>query len=285
MNEPRYSFGKDVLWMIRKNPSLAIGMILLAIIIIIALIAPWISFADPTAVAPIKRNLPPSHSAWFGTDALGRDIYARTIYGTRVSVAIGFSVAAVTSILGLAIGLVSGFIRALDGIIMRITDGLMAIPSILLAVALMALTGGSLWTVIGAITVAETPRMARLVRGVVLSIRDQPFVEAAITTGTRTPVIMLRHILPNTVPTLSVQATYVCANAMITESFLSFIGAGVPPITPSWGNIIAEGRALWQIYPHMIAFPAIFLSVTVLSVNMLGDGIRDAMAPRKISGS
>jgi len=181
---------------------------------------------------------------------------------------------------GLAIGLVSGFVRWADGILMRFMDGLMSIPPILFAVALMALTRGSVGNVIMAITIAEIPRVSRLVRGVVLSLREQPYVDAATASGTRTPMIILRHILPNTLAPMLVQATYLCASAMIVESILSFIGAGTPPTIPSWGNIMAEGRALWQVKPFIVFFPAAFLSVTVLAVNLLGDGLRDALDPR-----
>jgi peptide/nickel transport system permease protein len=202
------------------------------------------------------------------------------LYGTRVSLTVGFGVAIASSVIGLFIGLVAGFIRWADSIIMRVMDGLMSIPSILLAIALMALTRGSVGNVILAITVAEIPRVSRLVRGVVLSLREQPYVEAAIASGTRTPVIIWRHILPNTLAPMTVQATYICASAMIAEAILSFIGAGTPPIIPSWGNIMAEGRALWQVKPYIVFFPAIFLSITVLAVNLLGDGLRDSLDPR-----
>ncbi len=211
---------------------------------------------------------------------LGRDIYSRVIYGARVSLIVGFAVAIVASAVGMLIGLVAGFVRWLDGVVMRIMDGLMSIPPILLAIALMALTRGSVQNVVIAISVAEVPRVARLVRGVVLSLREQPYVEAAIASGTRVPKIILRHILPNTLAPLTVQATYICASAMITEAILSFIGAGTPPTIPSWGNIMAEGRALWQVKPFIVFFPAVFLSVTVLAVNLLGDGLRDALDPR-----
>jgi peptide/nickel transport system permease protein len=163
---------------------------------------------------------------------------------------------------------------------MRVMDGVMSIPPILLAIALMALTRGSVGNVITAITIAEIPRVSRLVRGVVLTLREQPYVDAAVAAGTRTPTILLRHILPNTIAPITVQATYVCASAMIIEAILSFIGAGTPPTIPSWGNIMAEGRALWQVKPHIVFFPAIFLSTTVLAVNLLGDGLRDALDPR-----
>jgi len=263
-----------------RNPTIAIGGSIVLLMVIIAIFAPYLWTVDPTALAPAQRTREPSAAHWFGTDMLGRDVYSRVIYGARVSLIVGFSVALLSSAIGLLIGLVSGFIRWADGIIMRIMDGLMSIPSILLAIALMALTRGSVGNVIIAITVAEVPRVSRLVRGVVLSLREQPFVEAAIAAGTRTPVIIWRHILPNTLAPMTVQATYICASAMIVESILSFIGAGTPPIIPSWGNIMAEGRALWQVKPYIVFFPAVFLSITVLAVNLLGDGLRDALDPR-----
>ena len=271
---------RGVLGFLRNNPTVAIGGALLLCLILIGIFAPYLGTVDPTAIAPAKRTRAPSANFWFGTDLLGRDIYSRVLYGSRVSLTVGLSVAALASLAGLAIGLVSGFVRWADSIIMRFIDGLMSIPPILLAVALMALTRGSVGNVILAITTAEIPRVARLVRGVVLSLREQPYVDGAIASGTRTPMIILRHILPNTLAPMLVQATYVCASAMIVESILSFIGAGTPPTIPSWGNIMAEGRALWQIKPYIVFFPAAFLSVTVLAVNLLGDGLRDALDPR-----
>jgi peptide/nickel transport system permease protein len=271
---------RGVLGFLRNNPTVAIGGALLLCLVLIAIFAPYLGTVDPTAIAPAKRTRAPSADFWFGTDLLGRDIYSRVLYGSRVSLTVGLSVALLASLAGLAIGLVSGFVRWADSILMRIIDGLMSIPPILLAVALMALTRGSVGNVILAITIAEVPRVTRLVRGVVLSLREQPYVDAAIASGTRTPMIILRHILPNTLAPMLVQATYVCASAMIVESILSFIGAGTPPTVPSWGNIMAEGRALWQIKPYIVFFPAAFLSVTVLAVNLLGDGLRDALDPR-----
>jgi peptide/nickel transport system permease protein len=265
---------------LRKNPTIAVGGFLLLVMLFIAIAAPYLGTVDPTALAPARRTREPSAMYWFGTDMLGRDIYSRVLYGARVSMLVGFSVAILSSAIGLAIGLVSGFIRWADAIVMRIMDGMMSIPPILLAIALMALTRGSVQNVIIAITLAEIPRVSRLVRGVVLSLREQPYVDAAVAAGTRTPTIIWRHILPNTLAPITVQATYICASAMIIEAILSFIGAGTPPIVPSWGNIMAEGRALWQVKPYIVFFPAVFLSVTVLAVNLLGDGLRDALDPR-----
>jgi peptide/nickel transport system permease protein len=263
-----------------RHPAIAVGGALVGTMLLIALLAPWLGTVDPTALAPARRTREPSAAFWFGTDMLGRDIYSRVLYGARVSLGVGFSVAILSSLAGLTIGLVSGFFRRLDGSIMRVMDGVMSIPPILLAIALMALTRGSVGNVITAITIAEIPRVSRLVRGVVLSLREQPYVDAAVAAGTRTATILLRHILPNTVAPMTVQATYVCASAMIVEAILSFIGAGTPPTIPSWGNIMAEGRALWQVKPYIVFFPAIFLSLTVLAVNLLGDGLRDALDPR-----
>jgi peptide/nickel transport system permease protein len=265
-----------------RHPAIAIGGALLIAMLFIAVFAPWLGTVDPTALAPARRTREPSAVYWFGTDMLGRDIYSRVLFGARVSLAVGFSVAMLGSLAGLLIGLTSGFFRWADGLIMRVMDGVMSIPPILLAIALMALTRGSVGNVITAITIAEIPRVSRLVRGVVLSLREQPYVDAAVAAGTRTPTILLRHILPNTIAPITVQATYVCASAMIIEAILSFIGAGTPPTIPSWGNIMAEGRALWQVKPHIVFFPAIFLSTTVLAVNLLGDGLRDALDPRMV---
>jgi peptide/nickel transport system permease protein len=271
---------RGVLGFLRNNPTVAIGGTLLLVLVLMGVFAAHLGTVDPTALAPAKRLRAPSADFWFGTDALGRDIYSRVLYGTRVSLTVGLSVALLATFVGLTIGLVSGFLRGADSIIMRFMDGLMSIPPILLAVALMALTRGSVGNVIMAITVAEIPRVSRLVRGVVLSLREQAYVDAAVASGTRTLMIILRHILPNTLAPMLVQATYVCASAMIVESILSFIGAGTPPTIPSWGNIMAEGRALWQVKPYIVFFPAAFLSLTVLAVNLVGDGLRDALDPR-----
>jgi peptide/nickel transport system permease protein len=264
----------------RRHPTITIGAVLLLIMALIAILAPWLGTGDPLALAPRQRLREPSAINWFGTDMLGRDVYTRTLYGSRVSLVVGLSVAIFSTAIGLTIGLVSGYIRIVDAIVMRIMDGLMSIPSVLLAIALMALTRASMQNVILAISVSEIPRVSRLVRGVVLTLREQPFVEAAVATGTRLPAILVRHILPNTLAPLIVQATYICASAIVTEAVLSFIGAGTPPTIPSWGNIMAEGRALFQVAGYIIFFPAVFLSITVLAVNLLGDGLRDALDPR-----
>jgi peptide/nickel transport system permease protein len=281
---PVVNLGRGAVGFLRRHPAVAVGGALLLFMLLIAVFAPYLGTVDPTALAPARRTRPPSAEHWFGTDMLGRDLYSRVIYGARVSLLVGFSVAAFASVIGLAIGLVAGFVRWADAVLMRVMDGLMSIPPILLAVALMALTRGSVGNVILAITIAEIPRVSRLVRSVVLSLREQPYVDAAVAAGTRTPMIILRHILPNTLASMTVQATYICASAMIIEAILSFIGAGTPPITPSWGNIMAEGRALWQVKPFIVFFPAVFLSLTVLSVNLLGDGWRDALDPRMAKG-
>jgi len=245
----------------------------------IAIFAPWIA-GDPLRLNPINRLRPPSERFWFGTDQFGRDVFSRTIYGTRVSMIVGFSVATVASLLGLAIGLLCGFYKSVDGIVMRVMDGIMAIPSILLAIALITLTRPGLAVVIVAIVIPEIPRIVRLVRSVVLSLRAQPFIEAAIAGGTKAPKLLLRHILPNTLAPLIVQSTYICASAILTEAALSFLGVGVPPEIPSWGNIIAQGRSFFLIAPWSILIPGIFLAVMVLGVNMLGDGLRDRLDPR-----
>jgi peptide/nickel transport system permease protein len=271
---------RGILGFLRNHTTVAIGGALLLCLVLVAIFAPYLGTIDPTALAPAKRTRAPSADFWFGSDMLGRDIYSRVLYGARVSLSVGLSVALLATLAGLAIGLVAGFVRWADGVIMRFIDGLMSIPPILLAIALMALTKGSVGNVILAITIAEIPRVTRLVRSVVLSLREQPYVDSAVTSGTRTGMIILRHILPNTLAPMLVQATYICASAMIVESILSFIGAGTPPTIPSWGNIMAEGRALWQVKPYIVFFPAAFLSVTVLAVNLLGDGLRDALDPR-----
>ena len=254
---------------------------LLGLILFVAVAAPLLGTVDPTALAPARRLRVPSALYWFGTDIAGAGrVFARAVRGAGLADRGLRGGGLLASGVGMLIGVVAGYVRVADAVIMRVMDGLMSIPSILLAIALMALTRGSVQNVIIAITMAEIPRVSRLVRGVVLSLREQPYVEAAVAAGTRTPGVIFKHILPNTLAPLMVQATFICASAMITEAILSFIGAGTPPIIPSWGNIMAEGRALWQVKPYIVFFPALFLSATVLAVNLLGDGLRDALDPR-----
>jgi peptide/nickel transport system permease protein len=277
------STARRALALLRQYPSLAAGALLLGLIMLAAIFAPWLGTVDPTQLAPTKRYRPPSAENWFGTDALGRDVYSRVVYGARVSLIVGFSVAIISAIGGTFIGVLAGYLRTADRVLMRVMDGLMSIPPILLAIALMALTQGSVRNVVIAIAIADIPRVARLVRSTVLTLREQPFVEAAIAAGSSTPRVIWRHILPNTLAPLMVQATYLGAAAMLIESILSFIGAGVPTHVPSWGNIMAEGRSLWQVKPYIIFFPGLFLSLAVLSANLVGDGLRDWLDPR--SGS
>jgi peptide/nickel transport system permease protein len=280
MRLPRGAGRRSAWNVVRRHPTAIIGAVLLLAMVAMAVFAPYLWTVDPQKVSPIFRLREPSQRFWFGTDLLGRDVYSRVVYGTRVSLTVGIGVAIVATAAGLLIGLVTGFIRLADGIIMRFMDGLMSIPPVLLAIALMALTRASLENVIFAIALAEIPRVTRLVRGLVLSLREQPMVEAAIAAGSGLPSILFRHILPNTLAPLLVQGTYICASAMITEAILSFIGAGTPPNIPSWGNIIADGRSVFQVKPYIIIFPGICLSLAVLAVNLVGDGLRDALDPR-----
>jgi peptide/nickel transport system permease protein len=266
-------------WM-RRHPTVTAGGAILAIIALAGLAAPLITPIDPLAIDPIASLLPPGVGHWFGTDHLGRDVFSRVLYGTRVSLLVAICVALAATSLGLLLGLVAGYLRAVDAVVMRIMDGLMAIPGVLLAIALMAVARASITTVIVAIMIPEIPRVVRLVRAVVLTLRELPFVEAAVVAGTRLPRILLAHILPNTLAPLIVQATYICASAIIIEAALSFLGAGTPPEVPSWGNIMAEGRGFFLIAPWLILFPGIWLTLTVLAINLLGDGLRDMLDPR-----
>jgi peptide/nickel transport system permease protein len=272
---------------VRRNPTIVVGAVLLGIVVTLALLAPWIA-GDPFTVRPVDRLQPPQLSLLldqdarnrFGTDNLGRDIFARTLFGARTSLLVGISVALFSTSLGLVIGLMAGYFRLVDTIVMRLMDALMAIPGILLAIALVALTRGSVLVVIVAITIPEVPRVVRLVRAVVLTVRERPFVDAAISVGSRSMKVIFRHILPNTLAPLIVQATYICASAILTEAGLSFLGAGVPPETPTWGNMIAQSRLFLARAPWTIFFPGACLAVVVLSINLLGDGLRDRLDPR-----
>jgi peptide/nickel transport system permease protein len=289
------STGRKSLWALAiRNPAVIFGGAILMVMLAIAILAPLLGTVDPTRIDPAARNKKPGaeitfrlddgttakRTAIMGTDSLGRDVYSRVIYGTRVSLVIGVAVAIIAVSIGLVIGLVSGYIRWLDGIIMRIMDGLMAIPGILLAIALVSIWRAGLITVIFAIVVPDVPRVVRLVRSVVLTVREEPYVEGAISVGTPTWTLMFRHILPNTVAPLIVQGTFIAAAAILAEAILSFLGIGIPPEIPSWGNIMAEGRTLFRVFPHNILYPGIFLALTVLAINIMGDGLRDTLDPK-----
>ena len=264
---------------LRRHPSVLIGAGILILIAVLTVLAPLIATHDPQEINPMMRLRGISSANWLGTDSLGRDVWSRAVYGGRISLIVGLVVALFATTIGLLVGLISGFNRFADAILMRAMDGLMAIPAILLAVALMALSKASVMTVIFAITVVEVPRVARLVRSVVLSIREQAYVEAATVVGSRFWRMLWRHVVPNTLAPLTVQATYICAAAILIESLLSFLGAGTPPAVPSWGNIMAEGRIYFQISPLLILTPGLFLATTVLAVNLMGDGLRDMLDP------
>jgi peptide/nickel transport system permease protein len=280
--------------MVLGNWSVRIGGIVLLLLIAIAAAAPWLGTVDPTLFDAASRDLRPGqageittldgetlkHVFLMGSDSFGRDIYSRVLYGTRVSLLVGLAAALLALSFGVVAGLVAGYLRWVDGVLMRVMDGVMAIPAVLIAIAVVALWRASLATVIVAIAIPEIPRVTRLVRALVLTIREEPYVEAAISLGTPTGKIMFGHILPNTVAPLLVQGTYICAFAILLEAILSFLGVGLPPDIPTWGNIMAEGRVQFVAYPHNVFFPGVFLAFTVLAVNILGDGLRDTLDPK-----
>jgi len=279
---------------LRRNWSVRLGGAVLAALVVVALAAPWLGTVDPTLFDAGSRDLVPGkmgeittlegdtipHRFIMGSDSFGRDIYSRVIYGARVSLSVGLLAALLALAFGVLAGLSAGYLRWVDGVLMRFMDGLMAIPAILIAIALVAMWRGSLPTVIVAIAIPEIPRVTRLVRSLVLSIREEPYVEAAVSLGTPTWKIMFKHILPNTMAPLIVQGTYIAASAILLEAILSFLGVGLPPDIPTWGNIMAEGRVQFNEYPHNVFFPGMFLAVTVLAVNILGDGLRDTLDPK-----
>ncbi len=280
--------------MLWRNWSVRIGGTALLLLLVIASLAPWLGTVDPTLFDAGSRDLRPGaageimtlegdvlkHTFLMGSDSFGRDVYSRVLYGTRVSLIVGIAAALLSVAFGIVLGLSAGYIRWLDGPLMRVMDGIMAIPAILIAIAVVALWRASLPTVIVAIAIPEIPRVTRLVRALVLSIREEPYVEAAVALGTPTPKIMFGHILPNTIAPLLVQGTYICAFSILLEAILSFLGVGLPPDIPTWGNIMAEGRVQFVAYPHNVFFPGIFLAATVLAVNILGDGLRDTLDPK-----
>ncbi|BAV52927.1 ABC-type dipeptide/oligopeptide/nickel transport system, permease component (plasmid) [Mesorhizobium loti] len=263
----------------RRHPLVLVGGGLLALLITLAIAAPLYA-GDPVNMDPFKRLQPPSGEMWFGSDNLGRDVFARTIFGARISLMVGLLSAACAALAGALIGVIAGYSRSFDNVVMRVMDGLMSIPTILLAIALISLTGPGIGILIVAIAIPETPAVARLVRSVVLGVRERPYVEAALCGGACLPKVLWRHILPSTIPALMVQGATVCASAILTEAGLSFLGVGVPPEIPSWGNMIASSRLYLAIAPLTIFAPGICLAVTVLAVNLLGDGLRDLFDPR-----
>ena len=274
--------GGPSLGFLTSTPIIAVATVCLVLVVAATILAPWLAPHDPQLLVPAQRLKPASAQFLLGTDAYGRDVLSRILYGGRISLLIGVGAAIISIVAGLFIGLVAGFFKWVDAILMRIMDGVMAIPSILLAIAVVSLSGASITTVLVAIVIPEIPRVARLVRSVVLSAREEPYVEAAISVGSSLPKIMWRHLMPNTIAPLIVQGTYVCASAILTEAILSFLGAGINPETPTWGNIMAEGRAYFQIKPSLIFWAGLVLSITILSVNLIGDAARDALDPRLI---
>lgn len=271
---------RTLTYWLRRYPLFILGCIGLAAIILLAVFAPLIATHDPVAINPAARLRPPSDAWLFGSDPFGRDVFSRVIWGGRVSLTVGIGVAALSVCLGLAIGMIAGFNRVADAVLMRIMDGMMAIPGILLAVALVAIVKPSITTVVVAIAIPEVPRVVRLVRSVVLSIREQPYIEAARLSGVRFPGLLIRHVLPNTIAPLIVQASFVCASAILSEAYLSFLGLGIPPTTPTWGSVISEGRNVVQLAFWVVLYPSLFLGATVLFINLIGDGLRDMLDPR-----
>ena len=263
-----------------RQPTFVAGLVALLLIGASGVLAPVWWTGDPQQMKPVQRLQPPSSTRWFGSDHFGRDVYTRTLYGARVSLVVGAAVALLSLALGTTLGLVIGFYRRLDTVLMRVMDGLMAIPAILLALALMAMMRGSVRNVVIALVIPEIPRVIRLVRASVLSLREHTMVEAARALGVGTPRILLRYILPALVAPLIVQATYMCASAILFEAYLSFLGAGTPPHIPSWGNIMAEGKTYVQLAFWIILFPGLFLALTVLAINLVGDGLRDLLDVR-----
>ncbi|MDA1328404.1 MAG: ABC transporter permease [Proteobacteria bacterium] len=276
------------------NASVRFGVLVLGFMLLMGLAAPWLGTVDPASMDYNQVNTAAGtgdvfvnadgdeieHTFWFGTDHFGRDIYSRVVYGARVSLMVAVSAAVLALLFGSVIGMLSGYFRAFDMALMRIMDGLMAIPAILLAIALVAALGANVATVVVAIAVPEIPRVSRLVRSLVLTLREEPFVEAARALATPTPVILWRHILPNAMAPLIVQGTFVAASAVLLEAILSFLGLGLPPDIPTWGNIMAEGRVQFSEFPGNVLYPACFLVPTVLALNLLGDGLRDVLDPK-----
>jgi peptide/nickel transport system permease protein len=259
-------------------PAFCIGVLLA--IVFASLAAPWLVDPANTMLRPRMRLLPPSPEAFFGTDATGRDVFGLALRGAKTSLLVGLLTAFFATVLGALVGLCSGYFRYLDGPLMRVMDAIMAIPGILFAVAVVSLMGASLWTIVAALAFNEIPRVGRLVRSVVLTTREEPYVQAALGMSVQTPLILMRHILPSCFAPLIVQTTYIFAAAILSEAVLGFLGVGFPQGTPTWGNVLAEGRAVFLTAPWTVIAPGAMLAVTVMAVNLLGDGLRDRLDPR-----
>ncbi len=288
------SCASDLRQRLWANGSVRFGTWVLGLMLLLALAAPWLGTIEPGAMDSNHINKPAlstgtftltdgrtlEHRFWLGSDSFGRDIYSRVIYGARISLLVGASTALLALCLGGLMGMLAGYFRRTDAILMRVMDGLMAIPGVLLAIALVAALGAHIGTVVMAIAIPEVPRVTRLVRALVLSLRAEPFVEAARAMATPIPTILRRHILPNAMAPLLVQGTFVAAAAVLTEAVLSFLGLGLPADIPTWGNIMAEGRVQFSLYPGQVLWPALFLIPTVLAINLMGDGLRDVLDPK-----
>lgn len=256
------------------------ALVVLIAVVAVGLFAPSIANFEPTKLNAMMRLKPADEVYWMGTDSYGRDLYSRVLYGARVSLLVGAGVAAGALAIGLPLGLLAGWFQSLDAVLMRMMDGLMAIPGILLAIAIVALTDAGLATVIIAIMLPEIPQVVRLVRSRVLATRSETFVDAAVLLGTRPLRLIWRHLLPSTIAPLIVQGTYIYASAILTEAALSFLGVGIGTETPTWGNIMAEGRLYFALNPWLVYWPAIVLSLCILSINLLGDALRDKLDPK-----
>ena len=276
MNSPVLAFCRSLF----RRKLVLVAALVLAVVFVLALLAPWVSPYDPGAMRVARRLRPPSEINWFGTDELGRDIFSRIIWGTRASLGIGFAVVVISVTLGAALGLMAGYFKRLDAPIMRLVDALMALPDILLAIFLVAVLGASAGNVILALSIVYTPRVVRVIRASTLVVRELPFVEAARSIGVSTPRILAVHLLPNIASPLLVQATFIFAYAVLAEAGLSFLGAGVPPETPTWGTMIASGQQYADDSFWIVAFPGLAIVFVALSLQVLGDGLRDMLDPR-----
>lgn len=265
---------------IRANPVIFCASVALLVMVCMAVLATPLSSHDPQQIDPLQRLKAATVEHPLGTDGLGRDVLSRLLHGAQISLAVGVGAAFFSVSIGLGLGLMAGYFRALDAVLMRVVDAMMAMPNILLAVSIVTLVGANLWTVLIAITIPEIPRVVRLVRSIVLTVREEPYVDAARTLGVSTPRILWRHLMPNTLAPLVVQGSYICASAILTESILSFLGAGISPVTPTWGNIMADGRSFFRLMPELIFWPGLCISVTILSINLIGDAARDLLDPR-----